>query len=69
MKCKYCGSENVETQVVSVAKKRGCLSAIMWLLLGLCTCGLIWIIPLLTKKGSKTQTYVVCQNCGKRYKI
>ena len=69
MTCKYCGSTNVTTQVVSEAKKRGCLASLLWFIFGLCTCGLVWIIPLLTKKGSKTQTYVVCQNCGKKYKI
>ena len=69
MTCKYCGSTNVKVQPVAEAKKRGCLASCAWFIIGLCTCGLIWIIPLLTKKGSKTKTYAVCQDCGKKWRV
>lgn len=39
--------------------------SLIWIILAVCTCGLILLIPLLTKKGSKTKSVIVCQNCGK----
>ena len=69
MVCPKCGSENVQVQVVAEQKKRGCLATIGWLLLALCTLGLILIIPMIMHKGSKTVRYAVCQNCGKRWKL
>ena len=29
---------------------------------------LILLIPLLTRKGSKTKTYAICQNCGYKWR-
>lgn len=69
MKCQKCGSENVVVQVTQKQKKRGCFAATMWILLAICTCGLILLVPLLTRKGSKTVTYAVCHNCGYRWKL
>lgn len=69
MICKKCGSNNVTTQTVAEQKKRGCFSVCMWILLALCTCGLVLLIPLLSKKGSKTVTYAVCNNCGNRWRV
>lgn len=68
MRCIRCLSTNVTVQAVSIQKKRGCLMAIMWIILGLCTCGVVWLIPLLTQKGSKTKKYAICQNCGHKWK-
>jgi DNA-directed RNA polymerase subunit RPC12/RpoP len=68
MICPKCGSEDVNVQAVAEQKKRGCLGACMWILLAICTLGLIILIPLLTKKGSKTRTYAVCQRCGHKWK-
>lgn len=71
MKCPKCGSENVtvtnETEVKT--KRRGCLKWCLWLLLAVCTFGLILIIPILTnsKTKSKNRTVCICQNCGKRW--
>lgn len=69
MTCPKCGSQNVNVQAVAEQKKRGCLGALMWILLAICTFGLIIIIPMITKKGSKTRNYAVCQNCGNRWKV
>ena len=63
--CKYCHSTNVTVQAVEKRKKRGVLMSIVWLILAICTCGIILIIPILTRKGSKTKSVVVCQDCGK----
>lgn len=71
--CKKCGSSNVSVQAVSEAKTetRGCLGWLGWMILAICTFGLILIIPLLTnsKTNSKTHTECVCQNCGYRWKM
>ena len=73
MKCPKCGSENVQVQAVTTVKTkhRGCLGWCLWILLAICTIGLIIIIPLLTnsKTKSKTHSEAVCQNCGYRWKV
>lgn len=73
MKCPKCGSENVNVQAVTTTKTkhRGCLGWSLWILLAICTLGLIIIIPLITnsKTKSKTHSEAVCQSCGKRWKI
>ena len=67
--CPNCRSDKVSVQVVERQKKRGCFAAMMWILLAICTCGLILLVPLITRKGSKTVTYAVCHNCGYRWKL
>lgn len=73
MTCKNCGSNNVNVQAVTKVKtkRRGCLGWFFWILLAVCTLGLIIIIPLLTnsKTKSKTHSEAVCQNCGNRWKV
>lgn len=69
MTCPKCGGDHVTVQAVAEQKKRGCLMSILWLLLAICTLGLIIWIPLLMKKGSKTHTYAICQSCGNRWKV
>lgn len=69
LKCKYCNSTNVTVQAVEKQRKRGIIMSIIWILLALCTCGIALLIPILTKKGSKTKSVIVCQNCGKITKI
>lgn len=63
--CKHCGSTNVTVQAVEKQKKRGLIMSLIWILLACCTCGLALLIPIITKKGSKTKSVIVCQNCGK----
>lgn len=69
MICPKCKSNRVAVQVVSEQKKRGCFAATLWILLALCTFGIILVVPLLTKKGSKTKNYAICQNCGHRWRV
>ena len=73
MVCPKCGSGNVNVQAVTnvKTKHRGCIGWALWLLLAICTIGLILIIPLITnsKTKSKTHSEAVCQNCGKRWKV
>ena len=80
MKCKKCGSENVNTQVVSEQVVRTMKHGILyWILIG----WWIWIFKLLlfpitillnlfsrTEKISFTEhkTMCVCQNCGYTWK-
>ena len=73
MICPRCGSERVNIQVVAevTTKHRGCLRWCLWILLALCTMGLILIIPLLTNKKvkSKNKTIATCQNCGCTWEV
>lgn len=77
MKCPKCGSEYVTvqavTETVTKTEHRGCLGWTMWILLAICTCGLILIIPAVTnsrtKTKTKTHTEAVCQSCGKRWRV
>lgn len=73
MKCKKCGSENVNVQVVTSVKtkRRGCLGWMLWIMLACATLGLVIIIPLLTnsKTKSKNNTVAVCQSCGNQWKV
>ena len=73
MKCPRCKSEDIQIHPVTKVKtkRRGCIGWFFWILLAICTFGLILIIPLLTnsKTKSKTHTEAVCQKCGKRWRI
>lgn len=63
--CRHCSSTNVVAQAVEKKKKRGIIMSLVWIILALCTCGLALLIPILTRKGSKTKSVIVCQDCGK----
>ena len=67
--CKKCNSTNIQMQAVAETKKRGCLAVLLYIVL-LCIPIIGWIalFMLLRGKKSKTVTYSVCQNCGKRKK-
>jgi len=73
MVCPRCHSQNVHTQIVTDirTKYRGCLGWFLWILLAICTCGLILIIPAITNDKTKTKhkTVAICQNCGKKWRI
>lgn len=73
IRCKKCGSTNVVVQAVTEVKTkhRGCLGWTLWILLAICTFGLILIIPLITnsKTKSKTHSEAVCQSCGNRWRV
>jgi DNA-directed RNA polymerase subunit M/transcription elongation factor TFIIS len=71
--CPKCGSRNATVHPITdtKTKHRGCLGWMFWILLAICTFGLILIIPLLTNSKTKTKTHLeaVCQTCGKRWRI
>ena len=73
MTCPKCGSEHVSVQIESkvYTKRRGCLGWCLWILLAICTLGLILIIPLLTNSKTKTKNKKValCQNCGHKWNL
>lgn len=73
MQCPKCKSENIQaiSKTEGKIKKRGFLSAIFWIILAICTCGVALLIPILTggSKGKiKSTTSFVCLNCGKEFK-
>lgn len=72
MNCPKCGSDRIVFEAVTETKTkhRSCLGWMLWILLAICTLGLILIIPLITnsKTKSKTHTEAICQNCGHRWK-
>ena len=77
MKCPRCGSECVKVQAIketaTKTKHRGCLGWAMWILLAICTCGLILIIPAVTNTKvitkTKIHTEAICQSCGNRWRV
>ena len=71
LRCRRCGSDNITFQAVThiQTKHRGCIGWFFWILLAICTIGLILIIPAITNSKTKSQTHTeaVCQNCGFRW--
>ncbi len=71
MVCPRCGSGAVTAQAVTTQKTtyRSCCSWFLWILLAICTCGLILIIPAVRNSRTRTKTRVIaiCQNCGKSW--
>lgn len=65
LNCKHCGSTNISVQAIEKKKKRGIIMSLIWIILACCTCGIALLIPMLIRKGSKTKSVIVCQNCGK----
>jgi hypothetical protein len=73
MICPKCKSSDVKVQVCTDVrvKHRGCFGWLLWILLAVCTFGIILIIPLLTnsKVKSKNYTLAICQNCGNKWRV
>lgn len=70
MQCPNCGSRFIQIQAVAEEQKRGCLVTGLWILLAICTVGLILLLfPLLMKKGSVIRSWATCQNCGYRWVV
>jgi len=71
--CPRCGSSYISYQVITDVKTvhRGCIGWALWILLAICTLGLILIIPLLTNSKTKStnHTQAVCQNCGNTWRV
>lgn len=70
MVCPKCKCENVVIQTVTEKEKVGLIKVLIHLALCFCIIGIIFIIADILKLfRSKTVTYAVCQECGKRWKI
>jgi len=73
VRCPHCGSNYVTFQVVTDVKTthRGCLGWMLWILLAICTVGLILIIPALTNSKTKSHnhTLAICQTCGHTWQV
>ena len=72
--CPKCGSNNVTIQLVNEQKKRGCLIALISLIIKIVLIFvsiILWLISLIipTKRKTKTNKYAICQNCGHSWKI
>lgn len=69
--CPRCGGNHViiSSEQNLQVKNRGCFSWVIWILLAICTCGIILIIPLVTntKVNSNSRRVFICQNCGNRW--
>jgi len=73
MICPKCGSDRVNTQVVSTVetKRRGCIGWIMWIIYTVLIGWIMLLIAALTNSKSKTKTKVmaICQACGNSWKV
>lgn len=69
MRCSRCASDDISIQAVAEKQKRGSFKTMLWILLAICTCGIVLLIPIIMNKGSKTVTYAVCQNCGNSWEV
>lgn len=73
MICRKCKGTNVMVQAVTETKTkhRGCFGWALWILLAVCTVGLILIIPALTNSKSKSKTHnrAICQDCGYSWRL
>ena len=61
MRCIKCGSDNVTVQLINETKRRGCLMAIINLivkLILLCVSFLLWLISLILPIKRKTKTNI-----------
>lgn len=67
--CPRCSSHNVTYQTVTEARKSGCGTILLYVILALTVFGLLIVIPLMLRKKTETVTYAVCQNCGNRWRI
>lgn len=70
MTCKRCGSNNVNVQAVNEARRRGCLTTLFYLLLLFVPIiGWVALVLLIRGKKAKTNSFMVCQDCGYKQKL
>ena len=77
MKCKKCGSENVNVQTVSIVKNKHhgvfywCIGWLIDLMIWACAFIPRLIVAIFRPKGVKTnvKSYAVCQECGYKWKV
>lgn len=78
MKCKKCGSENVNVQAIGIVKNKH-HGVMYWLCFGWFIDLMLWIfltmprliVAIFRPKGVKTKvkSYAVCQECGYKWKV
>ena len=68
LRCKKCGSTNVNVQLVNESKRRGLLYLLFKIVL-FCISVLIWLLSFLLPIKRKTNKYAVCQNCGYSWRV
>lgn len=69
MICSNCKCEDIDIQVIEERKKAGLFLVLWYIFLAMTVLGLFILIPMLMRKKTKTVTYAVCKNCGKRWQI
>lgn len=67
--CSKCHGHNITYQTVTEAKKTGCFTVLLYILLACTVLGLLIVIPLMLRKKTETITYAVCQDCGHRWRV
>ena len=67
-RCPRC-SGIMAIQTVSEARKSGCGTILLYVLLALTIFGLLIVVPLMLRKKTETVTYAVCQSCGYKKRI
>lgn len=66
--CPHCGG-TMAIQTVSEARKSGCGTVLLYLILALTIFGLLIVIPLMLRKKTDTVTYAICQSCGYKQRL
>lgn len=69
MTCPNCKCEDIEIQVIEERKKTSFWLILWYIILAISFIGLFVLIPILLRKKTRTVTYAVCKNCGKRWEI
>ena len=61
----------VQSYTETKEKRRSCLGWLGWILLAICTIGLVILIPFLlgNKEVEKRRSEALCRNCGYRWAI
>ncbi len=66
--CPRCGGI-MTVQTISEARKSGCGTILLYIILALTIFGLLIVIPLMLRRKTETVTYAVCQNCGYKKRL
>ena len=67
--CARCGNQDISYETVVESNQAGCMVYFLYFILALTLFGLLIVIPLMLRPKTKTITYAVCQNCGRRWRV
>ena len=67
--CARCGSQSISYDTVVESNEAGCMTCLLYVFLALTIFGLLIVIPLMLRSNTRTVTYAVCQNCGRRWRV